>query len=224
MSGVGLNIQSDDIRDLLFAIEILGGEMAGDEAKLIAGTQLKETVRDHLFALENDSVHHRTAQSFGAPITHFYSEAAGGVHDPQLEGGGVSVSIESAGLAQRYFGGDIEGDPFLTIPARTEAVGHRARDFANLRLIIFPSGSGALVERDATVLRGGKRGTRNLAGSLAGQSKGDSLGGLVFFWLLTHVHQEPDPTVLPTDEQMTDPIVPRLQSYFERIWDERNAA
>jgi hypothetical protein len=220
----GLNIQSDDVRDILYAIEVLGGEMAGEQAKLIAGAQLKETVRDHLFALETDSVHHRSAQSLGAPITHFYNEAASGVHDPQLEGDGVSVSIESAGIAQRYFGGDIEGDPLLTIPARTEAYGHRARDFDNLKLIMFPSGAGALVERDATVLRGGKRGTSRLAGSLGGKSKGESIGGLVFFWLVRHVHQEPDPSVLPTDEGMLDPITERLSSYFGRLWDERNAA
>jgi hypothetical protein len=214
MSGVGIDIQSDQLSEILIAVETLGGEMEGDQAKVVAGTQLKETVRDYLYALETDSVHHRSAQSLGAPITHFYGEAADKVHDPQLEGEGVSVSIESAGLAQRYFGGDIEGDPLLTIPARTEAYGHRASDFDNLKLIMFPSGSGALVERDATVLRGGKRG----AGS--GTRKGDSLGGLVFFWLVTHVHQDPDETVLPTEEQMIDPIMARLQSYFERIWGE----
>jgi len=218
MSGLGLNIQSDDISDILIAVETLEGKLAGDEAKLIAGAQLKETVRDHLYALETDSVHHRSAQSLGAAPTHFYAEAADKVHEPQIEGDSISVSIEQTGLAQRYFGGDIEGDPLLTIPARMEAYGHRASDFDNLRLIMFPSGAGALVERDATVLKGGKRGAGNLAGSLDGKSKGDSLGGLVFFWLVRHVHQEPDETVLPTDEQMLEPIAARLQSYLENAW------
>lgn len=70
-------------------------------------------------------------------------------------------------------------------------------------------------------LRGGKRGKSDLAGSLGGTRKGDSLGGLVFYWLVKHVHQEPDETVLPTDDEMLDPVMVELRQYFERIWDGR---
>lgn len=219
MTGVAMTIQREDLAEILSLVESVGGAMASDEAKMIAGTSLRETLQAHFYALENDSLHHRSAQSLGADMTHFYGEAAQETQTPQVEAEGVSVSITKQGVAQRYFGGEIEGDPFLTIPARAEAYGHRARDFDNLRLIIFPSGAGALVEREATVLRGGKRGASNLAGSLGGKSKGDEIGGGVFYWLVRHVHQEPDETVLPTEDEMIDPVIDRLQERLDETWN-----
>lgn len=224
MSGISFKITDTDRAGIITEIETLGGKLAGDEAKLVAGTQLRETVQAYLFGLNDDAAHHRTATRFGSDRTGFYGEAADKTHAPELESDGVSVSIEKEGFAQRLFGGDIEGDPLLTIPARAEAVGHRARDFDNLKLIMFPSGAGALIERDASVLRGGKRGSERIAGGLAGRETGDSLGGLVFFWLVDHVHQEPDRSVLPTDEEMLEPIVERLRAYSDRVWKERKAA
>ena len=225
--GAVLDIQSDEISDLIGAVDSLEGGIKSSELKRIAGMAMKEAVQQHLYAIASDAEHHRTADSLGAVRTGLYTKAADHTHDPEVEGEDVAVAIEdeNGALAQRYFGGDIaapEGH-LLTIPARTEAYGKRAREFSNLRLIMFPSGAGALVEREATVLRGGKRGARALAGSLAGSRKGDKIGGLLFYWLVQSVHQDPDPSILPTDQELLEPALRNVSSYISRIWD-REAA
>jgi hypothetical protein len=222
------SLDRQELNDLIVAVDTLEAGITGKELKLIAGMAMKEAVQQHLYALAADAEHHRTSLSLGAARTGLYSKAADHTHDPEVEGGDVSVAIEdeNGALAQRRWGGDIEAPEghLLTIAARTEAYGHRAREFANLRLIMFPSGAGALIERDATILRGGKRGKGKLAGSLEGRRKGAKIGGLIFFWLVKQVHQEPDPSILPTDAELLEPALQNVSSYISRTWAERRAA
>ena len=228
MSGIAIDVEADELPDLINAIDSFGEDLTGRDVRLIAGRSMQQTLQQHFARLSQDSDHHRTADAFGARRTGLYERAAKSTHDPQLESEGVSVAIEDemGAIAQRYFGGPIaapEGH-LLTIPARTEAYGKRAREFHNLRLIMFPSGAGALVEREATVLKGGKRGARGIAGSLEGKRKGDKMGGGLFYWLVQQVHQDPDPTVLPTDEEILEPALSAVRDYIGRHWDERRAA
>lgn len=228
MSGIGLNIQSDELADLITVVETFGDRITGDDIRHTIGDAAFEVVKAHFEKLANDEAHHKSALALGAAPTGFYERASKSVQQPQLEGDGVSISIDQQGLAQRLFGGTIEAKPggFLTIPARTETYGKRAGEFSNLRLIIFGHGdTGALVERDASVLRGGKRGKRGgLAGSLAGKRKGGEIGGGIYFWLVKSVTQPADPDVLPTDEEILDPAIQNARRYISRIWDERLAA
>lgn len=205
-------------RELLVFGEKLGVR-DGTLFKLI-GRSIQQTLKVHFNRLANDSAHHQTADSLGANRTGLYTEAARGTQNPELRSDGVAISINQRALAQRFFGGTIKPTTgkFLTIPARTEAYGHRAREFDNLVPIIFRGGqSGALVERDATVVRGGARG----AG--AGRSKGQGIGGGVFFWLVKRVVQRADPSVLPSAEEMIRPALSAASDYIERLW-ERQAA
>ncbi len=221
-----VNIRSDELEGLQQSIEALGGGLTGEEIRLVMGNAAKEVIKDHFAQLSNDEAHHRSARSLGATPTGYFARASDATHDPQLENEGVSISIDLAGIAQRLFGGTIEARPgsFLTIPARTEAYGKRARDFTNLRLIIFPSGAGALVERDATVARGGKGGRQTkLAGSLGGTRKGDAIGGGVYYWLVRSVTQGPDPSVLPADEEILEPAIRNAQRYIETLLEKRAA-
>jgi hypothetical protein len=206
------------------AVAAIRDELNRPDVKRVMGRAVAGVLRDYFYKLAADSQHHKTADTLGAGRTGFYERAAQGVQQPELESGGFKVAINHEGLAQRLFGGTIApvSANFLTIPARTEAYGKRAGEFDNLRLILFPSGAGALVQREATVLRGGARGSRGTAG-LAGRSKGEGLGGLVFFWLVKQVTQQPDPSVLPTEEEMLDPAIEAARDYLDRVWEKEAA-
>lgn len=138
------------------------------------------------------------------PSTHFYARAAEATN--WQEGFGfVLISVNQIGIRQRLEGGDIKpvNASMLTIPAVADAYGKRAREFSNLKFgFALDPETGkmrpALVEAQATQIKIGKikkSGQRSI-------KEGTTSTGLVaIFWLLAGVHQEPDPTVLPTDDQ-----------------------
>lgn len=222
-----------ELDELVAEAEALGGELKGVGAKRVIGRAVANLLRSHFTALEFSAAHHRTASALGAPRTGFYSEAARGVQQPEIDANGVVVAINKIGLALRYFGGIVRPvrAKLLTIAARIEAYGKRASEFHNLRLIMFrrqgdgrlraragplpPSGAGALVEREASVLRGTKK---------AGTAKGDSIGGLIYFWLVRQATQKADPTVLPTDTEIGNAAVNAARSFVERLQLRKAAA
>lgn len=125
----------------------------------------------------------------GGTRTHFWGQVRRSVQQPELIGGdGVKIAINHVGIAQRYFGGDIEagqngsGKKFLTLPVAAEAYGHRAREFDDLEFIPSEDGTRAILARhnDASV------------GSI----------GEVLYVLVRRVHQEPDPSILPPEADL----------------------
>lgn len=203
MSGVTLKITDEQIELLEAQLEELGQSLSGDAIRLVMGRSIQETLVRHFNELANDSVHHKTADSFGAGRTGFYEQAADAVSlvNPEIEPEGVSVSITGPrGIAQRLFGGPISraDGGYLTIPARTEAYGKRAREFSDLEFILFGrTGTAALAQKET---------------------------GLVYFWLVREVTQAPDPTVLPEEEEMLNPAIAQAQKFIDDLWSEREAA
>lgn len=198
MSGVALEVQSESLDRLITATTVLASEMSGEDVRRVMGTAMAEDIRSHFADISQDSEHHQSAQSLGAKSTGFYTEARDKTQEPQVVSDGVVISIDQEGLAQRYFGGDIEARPgsFLTIPARGEAYGHRAREFSNLKLVRFPTGIYALVDRDEEPQEGG-----------------------VYYWLVRSVHQHGDPDILPSEEDLTGAALTSASSYIERVWE-----
>ncbi len=216
---IALKLDLSEAQQYVGRVNQFGATLSASTIRDVIGRAVQQLIKAHFIDLANDSAHHRSAESLGAERTGFYEKAATSTQNPVSESDGVSISINQEGIAQRLFGGDIEPvtAQFLAIPARTESYGKRPREFDNLRFILFPSGAGALVARDATVVRGGKRGGRNIAG-LAGRHKGDALGGEVYFWLVKHVTQRPDPTVLPSDEEMLEAAATAAAQYLDAMF------
>ncbi len=141
------------------------------------------------------------ANQMGGKRTHFYAEAAKGTTwKADAEGG--TVTVHSTGIAQRLFGGTIVpvNRKFLAIPARAEAYGHSPRDFNDLEPH-FGEHGGALVQRiqgmkSVADTRKGRKGQRR---DVADHTREQ---GLVFFWLVKSVTQQPDETVLPPMDDM----------------------
>jgi len=154
---------------------------------------------------------------FGAAKTNFYQKAANAVQW-QLVGDTVVISINSVGIAQRYFGGTIRpvAAKFLTIPARAEAHGKRASEFSpgELTLVFGRNGPIALARRASTAL--GFRKDRK-TGLRRAYSKGEQ-GGDILFWLKREVTQQPDPTVLPEHGAIETAVRGDVDAYVNRLF------
>jgi hypothetical protein len=199
-AGFAIEIERAELDQLVGAATNLGDAVSSDDLKAAIGTGAREKIHDHLIEVAADTQHHQSAESLGANRTGFYERAADTMPTPQVTSEGVVISITEQGFAQRYFGGDITGNPLLTIPARAEAYGHRAREF-DLKLIKFPSGIFALIDPAE-----------------------DPHEGDVWYWLVHEVHQVGDPTILPTDDEIYGAALKAHTDYLQLVWDQQQAA
>jgi hypothetical protein len=160
------------------------------------GRSVMELIQNHFRALPPNER--------GFPSTQFWQRAADATRY-EVTADGVQISINQVGIRQRLLGGPI--DPvrgkYLTIPAIAETYGHTASDFGNLKVFYVRSDFGyelALAPADTIRQPGG------LIDSSA-----------VYFWLVAHVNQFPDPSVLPTDEEIFDVAMEAADNFFERL-------
>jgi hypothetical protein len=185
------------------AVEGALGELQLAGVKPEIGRAVVQLVQQHFLRLNASR-----ANALGGPRSNFYAQAAQGARYEVLTDG-VLVSVGQAGIRQRLEGGEIvpRNVKYLTIPAIAEAYGKRAREFPNLvilwRRIAGQTRPVALVEPEATQPARGV--------------KTDSVGGKIFFWLVKSVTQKPDPTVLPSEREMTDVALAASRDYFDRI-------
>jgi hypothetical protein len=112
--------------------------------------------------------------------------------------GVVEIALE--GFAQRRFGGPIVpvNRKSLTIPAIGEAYGRRAGEWGE-RLKFRPIKKGRLL------------------GILYAPGKGRGQPDVTVYWLLRRVFQQPDPAVLPTDDQIRGAAVKALTEYADPL-------
>lgn len=155
--------------------------------------------------------------SKGWPTTNFWQRAAKATNYNVL-GADVEVSVNQQGIRQRVFGGEIHPTPghnWLTIPARAEAYGQRAREFSNLEPAFFKTSHGffaALVEAQSQSVSFGRKRKDDSRKVKAGAES----GGGVMFWLVKSVTQKGDPTVVPSDEQIVSTAVATVAGIAKR--------
>src|SRR5207244_3980510 len=126
MSGVSVRIGIDNRAARVLAA--LRGNLAASKSGKAVGQSVVQLFKAHFTALNT-----ARANRLGGARTNFYANAARGTSWQPVPGG-LLVSVQSQGIAQRYFGGTISAKPggALTIPATADAYGHRAREFNNL--------------------------------------------------------------------------------------------
>lgn len=149
------------------------------------------------------------------PSTGFWGRAARSTNY-NLLADGVDINVNQQGVRQRLQGGTIRpvNGNWLTIAARSEAYGKRAREFNNLVFVLFRADLAALVEdisQDVSFGRKRKDGTRKV-------TPGEERGGAVMFWLKKSVTQTANPDVIPSEDRVRETcritvvgIVDRLQ-------------
>lgn len=199
------------------------GEMADEIQSRVpeaAGLSTANTVRVHL-EKKNLQPNKRNW-----PKTGLYGKAANSVRHfvdgdkAEVHIGGSGGGPDATGIGQRYRGGTIRAkDKLLTIPARQEAYGKRAREFDNLTVAVWRNSSGgftkALVEAEATTLKRSRR-----KGKTQFKDSG-RVGGLVVYWLVESVTQDPDPTVLPSESELSENLRTDIQEMISGVIDTR---
>lgn len=209
-----------------YAIKLEGeGETKARLEKLYSSTTLPaglheaiakaaaDKVREHLKA--RDSSHPNV---MGGKRSHFYWHAAESVQGEATVEGAV-VTINHLGLRQRWLGGDIFpiNAKYLAIPARAESYGVSPRDFpGELKFIMFRSGAMALVKADPVVHEESIDESGNVSVRSRRKRTRSKTTGLVEYWLKDHVYQSPDPTVLPSPEEMLRAVTPAVGEYLSQ--------
>lgn len=186
---------------------------------MIAARAVVNLLRAHFQKLEDTRPNKQ-----GFPRQHFWSQARRGVGQPEQRGDAAAVTVRQVGIAQRRYGGTIKPkkpDGWLTIPLRAEAYGKRAREFSNLVFAMDPELGPVLKEAEATQVRWKKSKGLKSAGELAqGKGKeisqGKSVGGAVMYLLRRRVTQQPDPSVVPTDEEMRAAAAEHVTAWLMR--------
>lgn len=139
----------------------------------------------------------------------FYETAAKGTLLGNVDAVGADIEIHKLGIAQRYFGGPIDpkNRTYLTIPAAEESYGKTVETVSQTHPMGVRFGTGgiprALVELTQTVSE--KTGK---------PYKTPRPGGKVLFWLVKHVDQDADPTVLPEPSEIQEATLDVLGRYF----------
>lgn len=216
MSGITITIDASALQGAQEKVENLLGAVTGDQVKKSMGDALRLVLINHFAELEADASRHRTATRLGGTQTGFYADAVRGTQLPQIEGEGISVSINKQGIAQRYFGGTIRPTlkKWLTIPAIAEAYGQAAGSFHNLRFVPLGPDLAALVERRATLIKRPRKGAKKGSFKPVAETT-----GAVFYWLKRQVTQTADPTVLPTDDEIQSAALERGQQTIITLWE-----
>lgn len=208
MSALALRLSTAGLDELMAKAQKVGEEK---NVALAAAVAVANLTRAHLFNLDARS-----------PRTHFYSQAAKSIEAVKPDMGGASFTINKVGLAQRWLGGTIKagagtssktGGPTKYLAIGTdEAQGHTPKEVSMEQDLAFiPRGHGKamLVQGMQTI-------------STRGKTKGQTItravpGGLVLFWLVPSVDQQPDPSVMPSDRDMEAEAVEHGGNYLARI-------
>lgn len=167
-------------------------------------------IQDHLRRLNAER-----ANSLGGERTNFYAHAAESVTHHAVDGAAV-VSIGWQGIRQRFYGGTItpQDKQWLTIPARSETYGHTAREFSNLRFVLFSGQTAALVKSSGFEQTESVDAAGNVSVTPR-KKRALKDEGLVMFWLVKSVTQAPDRSVLPSDEELRAVSAQSIRDYFE---------
>lgn len=158
-----------------------------------AGRACANLTRDHLFAL--------AGQRHRPELPHnFYADAADAVTHETQDGAAI-VRIAKTGIAQRRYGGAIKPVNYthLWIPVHPDSIGRTAREFEHLIKIV----------------------NRQTNRGVAGRKAED--GTLtVLFALVPEVVQNPDPSVLPTDDQFRETALAACNELLATIKQQRS--
>lgn len=180
--------------------------------KLVNRAELHELIAD---AAEENVREHLRGLNTRSPNTNFYGKAARAVSSKSDDKEAV-VTISHRGFAQRYYGGRIlpKNVKHLALPTEHVPVVNfvrlAPRDAGPLAFIPRLGGpnvtAGYLVEgEEKRITRGKNKGKKRIA---------PKKGGKMMYVLRGWVDQDPDPTVLPSNDELTEGGVEALRDYL----------
>ncbi|MCW5557737.1 MAG: hypothetical protein KIT22_07890 [Verrucomicrobiae bacterium] len=189
-------------------------EMQPERLAHAAAPAVVNRLRKHFFGLNRER-----PNKLGGKRTNFWNQAARSTHS-KVTGTDLVVSVNQVGVRQRLEGGEIRpasGRRYLTIPAIAEAYATRAGEWSTVKFGFAFDEQGrirpALIEAQHTAVKfGGKRkdGSRKLTATVR-------QGGGAVFWLVRRVTQRPDPTVLPSNEELREAAFDGVRRFFNLV-------
>ena len=194
---VGFNISIRD--NATPALDAKMDSVLPERLRGIVGPGLTEFVQRHLLANgENQK---------SWPSTHFWADAKRDTSWTPTGGGSrasIVISINKIGVRQRFYGGEIApvNAKALAIPISSVSYGHGPKDFPGLFLLKCASGAYLVQNNEAQSEKTGRTIGKTGKGGNAGRRLRSNLTFL--FKLSAGVNQAPDPSVLPTDDEMTE--------------------
>ncbi len=189
------------------AIARLNGALQPAKLNPVIGRAITNLFRSHLFRLNRER-----PNAAGGRRTNFYAQAARGTSF-QVDPDGITVSVASIGIAQRFYGGVIrpKKSKWLTIPAAPEAHGKTAREF-DLELVWDENRKPiALATKNTLAVSI----TQNAQGKIVKRQTGSL--GKIMFWLRKSVTQAPDPTVLPRIDEVAGAAMTAINDTVDRV-------
>jgi hypothetical protein len=201
---LGLSI---DLRDTARpALNRLQGALRPEQLNPVIGRAVVNVYRGHLLRINRER-----PNQLGGKRTNFYAQAGRGTNftvDPD----GITVSIASVGIAQRFYGGVIrpKASKFLTIAVHPAAHGKRAREM-DLEVVFGEAGRPiALATKSTRAVQL----TQNKRGQLVRKMIGRR--GEIMFLLKKSVTQNPDPTVLPRTDEVAGAAIIAVNDSVDR--------
>ena len=185
-------------------------QLEGKNVNAVLARKAVQVTQKHLF--DFNASH---PNKLGGKRTNFYSHAAK-MTSSTLNPDGFTVSINQAGMRQRYEGEQITAGKnvsrvtgkltrMLTIPACAEAYGFRAFEIGNLEMLRNDAGKPfALAAKEG--------------GATTGRTKKKQVGALgkIMFWLAGSVNQKGDKSVLPDEQTYYDAFEKQLADMIAR--------
>lgn len=219
-----IDLRSGAVTEMLDSIALAMENPQAIHEAMAAGVEA--AVGEHLRGLNSRSPH-----------TDFYASAARGI-ETEADGSRALVRIPKLGLALRLYGGTVTPGKgissytglltrALAIPGdNVPIVGppdgrYRQRPAEAGLLAFIPARGrdttvGYLIEgEERTVTRGKRKGQKRIV---------PTAGGKFMYTLVSEVTHDPDPSVLPSDEEITTAAVSAAMDYVESIHDEGGAS
>jgi len=191
--GLSISVQDNATPALESKLQLVSpSRLAG-----ILGPGLTQFVQRHLRS--------NGTNSQGWPSTHFWADAARGTSFTRSDNGdGIVISINKIGVRQRYYGGPIRPvrAKALAIPINPVSYGHVPADFPGLFMIKCASGAYLVQSNESMSEKTGRTIGRTGKGGNAGRRLKSNLTFL--FKLSAGVQQDPDPTVIPSEDELTE--------------------
>ena len=222
-----INIERDTATPLLQRLAFIA---LGEKVNRVAAQGVVAMLKRHFQALDAS----RSGRQFGGTnATHFYAKVARTIH-AEVSATEASVGIgneETRGIRQRLEGGTIEAGKnissftdkptvYLTIPARGEAYGHRASEFRDRLMIVFaPGGHGVALCEKIEVFNPKRRQSKKpiKLNSVKVNKPAQYKGGEVWYWLVKSVTQDPDPSVMPSNDWIADAAREAVGRWMKRV-------
>lgn len=184
-------IPDDEITPYLSRLkDKLHGDAGPEGLPAYVGQSVTDVIRGHL--ITEAAKRHKTAKSLGATPTGHLERGAESVSFTTTTGEAV-IKLPILGISRAFF--DLTITPltgkYLTLPARAESYGARARSFTDLKFIPLKKGTvpvlGKIAQGEETTTDGKTRKTRKVE---------------VYYWLKESVTQKQDRTLLPSDKEL----------------------